>query len=128
MSALNIVILPHFWIMITGIILLFLSVIVVSIHKHEKWFFYHRIFAIIGIMLTLIGIFILTGLYTALIHQVLGIIAVIWLIGEIMGGFVAYKKKNPQMRKIHILTGRLAFLMVIFVIIMGILTVTISSI
>ena len=128
MSALNIINLPHFWIIIVGIVFLTLSTIIVTIHKPEKWFFLHKIFAITGILLTIIGIFILTGLYNALIHQILGIIAIIWLIGEIIGGFVAYKKKIPQMRKIHILTGRLALLMVIFVMIMGILTVALTSI
>ena len=129
MCALNIIGLPHFWIILSGVILLTLSVIIVTIHKPENWYFLHRIFAISGIILLIIGIFILTGLYTnVLIHRIFGIIVIIWFIGEVIGGVVAYTKKNPQMRKIHVLSGRLVLIMVIFVIIIGIITVSISNV
>jgi len=129
MSAINIVGLTHFWIILIGAILLSLSVILVTIHKPKSWFFLHRLFSIGGIILVILGIFLLTGLYTnALIHRILGIIAIFWLIGEVLGGVVAYAKKNPQMRKIHILSGRLALIMVIFVIIIGLIIVSITVI
>ncbi|MFX1275080.1 MAG: hypothetical protein ACFFBP_18625 [Promethearchaeota archaeon] len=121
MSILGIVGLPHFWMMITGIILLAISIVSVTLHKPKKWFEIHRIFAMVGIVLTIIGIFVLTRLIIALVHQIIGIVVLIWLIGEIIGGFVAYKKKDPKMRKLHVLTGRLAFITVIVVIILGII-------
>jgi hypothetical protein len=129
MSSLNIIVLPHFWIILIGVILLSLGVLFVTIHKPKGWFFLHRLFSLGGIILVILGIFLLTGLYTnVLIHRILGIIAIIWLIGEVIGGLVAYMKKNPQMRKIHVLSGRLALIMVIFVIIIGLIIVSISTI
>jgi len=129
MSAINILGLTHFWIILIGAILLSIGVILVAIHKPKAWFFLHRLFSIGGIILVILGIFLLTGLYTnVLIHRILGIIAIIWLIGEVIGGVVAYTKKNPQMRKIHVLSGRLALIMVIFVIIIGLIIVSITDI
>ncbi|TFG02980.1 MAG: hypothetical protein EU540_00530 [Promethearchaeota archaeon] len=112
---------PHFWVMLIGIALLALSIIVVTIHKPEKWFLLHKTFAMAGIILTLIGLLVLMGLNFILIHAIFGLVVIVWLIGEILGGYVASKKQDKNMRKMHILAGRIVFLIAIIVLIFGIL-------
>ena len=112
---------PHFWVMLIGIALLALSIIVVTIHKPEKWFLFHKMFAITGIILTLIGFLVLSGLNLILIHAVFGVVVIIWLIGEIFGGYIASKKQDKSMRKMHIMAGRIVFLIALVVLIFGIL-------
>lgn len=112
---------PHFWVMLIGISLLALSIIVVTIHKPEKWFLFHKIFAVAGIILTLIGLLVLSGLNLILIHAVFGLIVIIWVIGEIFGGYIASKKQDKNMRKMHIMAGRIVFLIALVVLIFGIL-------
>ena len=112
---------PHFWVMLIGITLLALSIIVVTIQKPEKWFLLHKTFAVAGIILTLIGLLVFMGLNLILIHAIFGLVVIVWLIGEILGGYVASKKQNKNMRKMHIMAGRIVFIITIIVLIFGIL-------
>ena len=121
MAVADILTFPHFWVMLIGIALLALSIIVVSIHKPEKWFLLHKTFAVAGIILTLIGLLVLSGLNLILIHAIFGLIVIIWLIGEIFGGYFASKKQDKNMRKMHIMAGRIVFIIAIIVLIFGIL-------
>ena len=123
MSIANILTLPHFWIMLIGIALLALSIIVVTIHKPEKWFLLHKTFAVAGIILTLIGLLVLSGLNLILIHAIFGLIVIIWLIGEIFGGYFASKKQDKNLRKMHIMAGRIVLIIAIIVLIFGILVI-----
>ena len=113
---------PHFWVMLIGIVLLALAIIVVVVHKPKQWFLLHRMFAVIGIILTIIGLFVLSGLNLLILHVIIGFIVIIWLIMEVIGGIVATKKKDPTMRKVHIWLGRIVFLVALIVFIFGILT------
>ena len=113
---------PHFWVMLIGIVLLALAIIVVVVHKPKQWFLLHRMFAVTGIILTIIGLFVLSGLNLLILHVIIGFIVIIWLIMEVIGGIVATKKKDPTMRKVHIWLGRIVFLVALIVFIFGILT------
>ena len=121
MPVADILTFPHFWVMLIGIALLALSIIVVTIHKPEKWFLLHKTFAVAGIILTLIGLLALSGLNLILIHAIFGLVVIIWLIGEIIGGYFASKKQDKNMRKMHIMAGRIVLLIAIIVLIIGIL-------
>ena len=122
MAVQDILTFPHFWVMLIGIILLALSIIVVVAHKPKQWFLLHRIFAVTGIILTIIGLFVLGGLNLLILHGIIGLIVIIWSISEVIGGIIATKKKDPNMRKIHIWLGRILFIFALFVLIFGILT------
>jgi len=122
MATANLLSLPHFWIMLIGIVLLAIAITVVVIHKPKEWFLFHKLFAVAGIIFTLIGVLVLIGLKLFLIHAIFGLIVFIWLIVEIIGGYVAFKKKDQNMRKMHIWMGRLVFLFALLVLIFGLLT------
>lgn len=121
MALADILALPHFWVMLIGIVILVLSIIVVTIHKPEKWFLLHKTLAVAGIILTLIGLLVLSGLNLILIHAIFGLIVIIWLIAEIIGGFIASKKQDKNMRKMHIMAGRIILIIAIIVLIFGII-------
>jgi len=121
MSITDLLSFPHFWVMLIGIALLILSIIVVTIHKPEKWFLLHKTLAVAGIILTLIGLLVLSGLNLILIHAIFGLIVLIWLIAEIVGGYFASKKQDKNMRKMHIMAGRIVLIVAIIVLIFGIL-------
>ena len=70
----------------------------------------------------LIGLFVLIRLNLFILHAVIGLIVIIWLVGEIIGGIVAYKKKDAKMRNIHIWLGRIVFFIALLVVTFGILT------
>ncbi|MFX1392225.1 MAG: hypothetical protein ACFFAH_01505 [Promethearchaeota archaeon] len=123
MAAANLLSLAHFWIMLIGIVLLTIAITVVVTHKPKEWFLFHKILAVAGILFVLIGLLALSGLNLFLIHAVFALIVFIWLIVEIIGGYVAVKKKDPNMRKIHIWMGRIVFLLTLLVVILGILAV-----
>jgi len=121
MATGNLLSLPHFWIMLIGIVLLTIAIVVVVIHKPKQWFLFHKLFALGGIILALIGLLVLSGLNLILIHAIFGLIVFIWLIAEIFGGYIAFKKKDKNMRKMHIWMGRIVFLLALVVLIFGIL-------
>ena len=114
---------PHFWVMLIGIVLLTISVILVITHKPEKWFLLHKLFAVAGIVLALIGIIALSGLNLSILHGIFGLIIFIWLTGEIVGGYIASKKKDKTMRKVHLQLGRLVFILALVALLFGILTI-----
>ena len=121
MPAADILTFPHFWIMLIGIALLALAIIVVTIHKPEKWLLFHKMFAVAGIILTLIGFLVLIELNFILIHAIFGLIVIIWLFGELFGGYIASKKQDKTMRKVHIWLGRIVFLCALLLLIFGII-------
>jgi len=121
MAVQNLLTLPHFWVMLIGIIMLALAITVVVIHKPKQWFMIHKMLAITGIIFILIGVFVLSQLNLLLLHAIIGIIVIIWLIVEIIGGVFATKNKDPTMRNVHIWMGRLIFLIALVVVTFGIL-------
>ena len=111
---------PHFYAMIIAVIFLTISIILVTVHKPKKWFSIHIFCSSTGTLLTIVGIILLMGLNLTLLHGVLGLIAIIFLIGELVGGFVARKLKNKKIRSMHLWISRIIYLVVLIAVILGI--------
>jgi len=111
---------PHFIVMLVGFIHLTIALILVIVHKPKKWFSLHVIFATSGIELIVIGILILIDLTLDIPHAILGIIVTVVLLGELVGGVVARKLKDKNIRLAHIWISRIIYIITLVVIILGI--------
>jgi len=111
---------PHFIIMLIGFIHLTIAIILVIIHRPKKWYSLHVIFATSGIELIVIGILILSELTLDIPHAILGLIVIIVLVGELVGGVVARKLKDRKIRLAHIWISRIIYIITLVVIILGI--------
>ncbi|MFW9822978.1 MAG: hypothetical protein ACFFE4_08595 [Candidatus Thorarchaeota archaeon] len=112
--------LPHFPVMLSAIILLTLALIFIIIHKPKKWFSLHVIFASAGIILAVIGLFILDALLLFLTHAFIGLIVFIILVGTILIGTVAYRMKRKKVRNLHIWISRIIYVISIVAVVLGI--------
>jgi len=111
---------PHFYSMIIAVIFLTISIILVTIRKPKKWFYIHIFFSTAGTLLTIVGIILLMGLNLTILHGVLGLIAIIFLVGELISGFVARKLKNKKIRSIHLWISRIIYIVVLVAVVLGI--------
>ncbi|MHA2038165.1 MAG: hypothetical protein ACW98X_17140 [Promethearchaeota archaeon] len=112
---------PHFYVMIIAVIFLSISVILVTVHKPKKWFYLHIICSTTGTLLTIVGVILLMGLNLTIPHAILGLIAIIFLIGELLGGFIARKTKNKKIRTFHLWASRIIYIVVLIAVILGII-------
>jgi len=113
---------PHFILILIGICLISISLILVAFHKPKKWFPLHTIFAATGILLTIIGVAILSGLTLVIPHGILGLISIIILVYSIVAGLVAYKMKKKNIRLTHIWVGRIIYIVTLVALILGIIS------
>ena len=116
---------PHFYAMLIAVIFLTISIILVTIHKPKKWFYLHIFCSTTGITLTIIGVILLMGLNLTIFHGVVGLIAIIFLIGELIAGFIARKTKNKRIRSFHLWVSRIIYIVVLIAVFLGILTLLI---
>jgi hypothetical protein len=107
--------------MIIAVIFLSISVILVTVHKPKKWFYLHIICSTTGTLLTIVGVILLMGLNLTIPHAILGLIAIIFLIGELLGGFIARKTKNKKIRTFHLWASRIIYIVVLIAVILGII-------
>lgn len=121
MALVDLLGLPHFPIMLIGVIFLTLAILMVILHKPKKWFLLHTIFSIIGIALAITGLIILSGLILGIPHAILGLIVVIFLVGELFSGAIARKMKNRKIRTMHIWVSRVIYIISLVVIVLGII-------
>jgi len=112
---------PHFYVMIIAVIFLTISIILVTIHKPKKWFYIHIFCSFTGTILTIVGILLLTGLDLTIPHGVIGLIAIIFLIGELISGSTARKLKNKKIRSIHLWVSRIIYIIVLIAVVLGII-------
>jgi hypothetical protein len=108
-------------ILFLAVIILTLAIAMVIFHKPKKWLLLHKILAIIGVTLSLIGVITLGGLVLAIIHGILGIIVLIILIGDLFGGWIAIKLKDRRMRLVHIWASRIVYVVTLVVLVLGVL-------
>ena len=111
---------PHFYAMIIAVIFLTISVILVTIHKPKGWFKIHILCSTTGTLLTIIGVILLMGLNLTILHGILGLIAIIILVGEMIGGFIARKKKDKRIRSLHLWISRVIYITVLVAVVLGI--------
>lgn len=116
---------PHFIVMILGVIHLSIAMLLVVFHRPNKWFTLHVIFAATGIELIIIGLLILNALILNIPHGIFGLIIVVLLIGELIGGFFAVKTKDKNIRKAHIWLSRIVYILALFAIILGLISFSI---
>ncbi len=112
---------PHFYVMIIAVILLTFSIILVTIHKPKRWFYLHMFCSTTGTLLTIVGIILLMGLNLTITHAILGLIAIIFLIGELFVGYIARKKKDKRIRTFHLWVTRIIYIVVLIAVILGII-------
>ncbi|MFX1281647.1 MAG: hypothetical protein ACFFA3_20015 [Promethearchaeota archaeon] len=111
---------PHFIIIIIGIMHLTIAIILVIVHKPKNWYSLHVFFATSGIELIVIGVGILIDLTLTLPHAILGLTVIFILVSEIVGGIIARKLKKREIRLIHIWVGRILYISIFVVVILGI--------
>lgn len=121
MALIDLLQFPHFIVMLIGVIHLSIAILLVAFHKPKKWFTLHVIFAITGMELIIIGLLILNALVLDIPHGILGLIVVIVLIGELIGGLIAVKTKDKNIRKAHIWISRMIYILVLIAVILGII-------
>lgn len=114
--------LPHFYVMLTAIILLTISIALVTIRKPKKWFHLHVIFSTIGIILTIIGVFLLESLIFVILHGIIGLILIMFLVIGLLGGIIARKLKKKNIRSMHLWMSRVIYIIVLIADIIGIIT------
>jgi hypothetical protein len=112
---------PHFYVMLIAVIFLTFSIILVTIHKPKKWFYLHIFCSTTGTLLTIVGVILLMGLNLTIIHAILGLIAIIFLIGELIGGFIARKTKDKRIRLFHLWASRIIYVVVLIAVVLGII-------
>jgi hypothetical protein len=113
---------PHFILILIGIILLSLSLFFVNFHKPKKWFLLHAISAIAGIILSIIGIVLLSALILTIPHGIVGLLAIIFLVYAVVVGIIARNLKNKNLRLAHIWTSRFIYVFALIALILGILS------
>lgn len=111
---------PHFYLMVIAVACLTFSILLVTIHKPKKWFYFHIFFSSTGTVLAIIGVILLMALNLTIIHGVIGLIVIIFLIGELIGGSVARRLKNKKIRTLHLWISRIIYIVVIITLILGI--------
>ena len=112
--------LPHFPVMIFAIIFLTIALFFIIIHKPKYWFSLHVIFASSGIILAIIGLYLLDSLILILNHATIGLITFIILVGTTLIGTIAYRIKKKNIRLIHIWISRVIFIISIVTVVLGI--------
>ena len=90
-----------------------------TVHKPNPWFKVHKFSALTGAIFGIVGI-ILTGLNLNLTHGIIGLISILFLVGGVIGGFIARKKKDPKIRKMHLWLGRVIYFVAFINLIIGI--------
>ena len=111
---------PHFYAMMIAVIFLTISIILVTIRKPKSWFKIHIFCSTTGTLLTIVGVILLMGLNLTILHGVFGLIDIIFLVGEIIGGVIARKKKDKRMRSLHLWISRIIYITVLIATILGI--------
>ncbi|NVM38008.1 MAG: hypothetical protein HWN81_20610 [Candidatus Lokiarchaeota archaeon] len=112
---------PHFIVMLVGFIHLSIAMLLVAFHKPKKWYSLHLIFAATGVELIVIGLLILSGLILGIPHGIIGLIAAIILIGELIVGYIAIKTKERKIRITHIWVSRVIYIVTLVALILGVL-------
>lgn len=121
MALVDLLQVPHFIVMLAGFIHLSIAMLLVAFHKPKKWYSLHLIFATTGVELIVIGLLILSSLILGIPHGIIGLIAAIILIGELIVGYIAIKTKEKKIRITHIWVSRVIYIVTLVAIILGIL-------
>ncbi|MBD3193934.1 MAG: hypothetical protein GF317_02690 [Candidatus Lokiarchaeota archaeon] len=122
MDILGIFTYPFFYLMVMVLIILLIGIYFVLSHKPENWFFYHKLFMGLGLIIAIIGFIVLGVLSLTLINLILGVLTIILLVLSIMGGFIANKQQDNKLRSFHIWFGRAVYIIATIVLIIGIIT------
>jgi hypothetical protein len=107
--------------MLTAVIFLTISIILVTMRKPKNWFYIHIICSTTGTLLTIVGIILLMVLNLTILHGVLGLIAIIFLVGELIAGSIARKKKDKRIRSLHLWVSRIIYIVVLIAVVSGII-------
>ena len=122
MALVNLVLFPHFLVMLIAVIFFSVSISSVAFHKPKNWLLIHKFFASLGLVMGILGIILLGGLNLGILHGILGLIAIISFITIVSIGLIAIKKKNRNIRKFHIWLSRIIYILAILLVVLGIVT------
>lgn len=122
MAIVNLIMFPHFIVMLLAVIFFTISISMVILHKPRNWLLLHKFFASMGLLTGIIGLILLGGLILEILHGILGLIVIISFIIIISIGLIAIKKKNKNVRTAHIWLSRTIYFLTLFLIVLGIIT------
>ena len=118
----DLIMFPHFIVMLLAIISFSVSISLVAFHKPKNWLLLHKFFASLGLLTGIIGLILLGRLVLGILHGILGIVSITFFTAVIIIGLVAIKKKDKNVRKIHIWLSRIIYILSLFLIVLGIMT------
>lgn len=122
MSIINFFLFPQSIFLLIGIILLSISLFFVNFQRPRKWFLLHVTSAIIGAILSIIGIIMLSIFVLSIPQGIIGLLAIIFLIYTVVLGIIAHNLKNRNLRTAHIWSSRLIYLFALITLILIILS------
>ncbi|NVM45434.1 MAG: hypothetical protein HWN79_11010 [Candidatus Lokiarchaeota archaeon] len=122
MAIVDLILFPHFVVMLIAIILFSVSISMVALHKPKNWLLLHKFFASLGLLTGIIALILLGGLVLEILHGILGLVSIISFTAIIVIGLVAIYKKDKNVRKIHIWLSRIIYILSLFLIVLGIVT------
>jgi len=122
MTIVDLIMSPHFFVMLLAIISFSVSISLVAFHKPKNWLLLHKFFASLGLLTSIVGLILLGGLVLEISHGILGLVSITFFIAVIIIGLVAIKKKDKNVRKIHIWLSRIIYILAMVLIVSGIIT------
>ncbi|MFX0011467.1 MAG: hypothetical protein ACFE9R_14235 [Candidatus Hermodarchaeota archaeon] len=122
MAFVNLILFPHFIVMLIAVIFFSISISAVAFHKPKNWLIIHQTFASLGLLTGILGLILLGGLNLGILHGILGLIVIISFIAIVSIGLIAIKKKNRNVRKFHIWLSRIIYVLSLLLVVLGIIT------
>jgi len=122
MAIINLVMFPHFLVMLFAVISFSVSISMVALHKPKNWLLLHKFFASLGLLTGIIGLILLGGLVLEILHGILGLVTIIFFAVIIVMGLVAIYKKDKNVRTIHIWLSRIIYILTLVLVVLGIMT------
>jgi len=122
LSLVDLFLFPHFIVMLSSLAFISIGLMTVAFHEPEQWFFLHKLFIGIGLLVAIIGLIVLLMLNLFILHALFGLTVIILLVLSATGGYIASEKKDQTLRKGHIWIGRGLYVLALVTVILGILT------
>ncbi|MFX0076421.1 MAG: hypothetical protein ACFE96_13350 [Candidatus Hermodarchaeota archaeon] len=117
----------HFYFMLVAIVFFSTSMLMVAFHKPKSWLLLHKSFASLGFLTSIIGLIVLGRLVLEIIHGFFGFIIMIIFAVITLLGLIAIQKKNKNVRAVHLWLSRIIYILSLFLIVLGILTLLLQS-
>ena len=122
MAIVDLIMFPHFLVMLLAVISFSVSISLVAFHKPKNWLLLHKFFASLGLLTGIVGLILLGGLVLEIFHGILGLVSITFFAAVIIIGLVAIQKKDKNVRKIHIWLSLIIYILALVLVVSGIIT------